>query len=95
MPASSPSARQGSLVAAIDQGVLLFGGGLASGSSSSDTWIWNGSVWNAVSTLHLPPMTGDAAGLTSENGMALMVVYASSSTTPSTFRFSAGDWLAA
>jgi hypothetical protein len=83
---NSPSARSGHLMASVAQGVLLLG---------NDTWLWDGSQWQSIKPLHALPATAAAAGITSQEGAALMIVYRSLNASPETFLFSQGDWSAA
>ena len=91
-PKASPSARQNALLAPESQGVLLFGGD-HDFIRLSDTWSWDGTDWQTVPTSHAPhPIY--SAGMTSRNGQAVLVAYASFPGQAQTYVMSKGDWTA-
>ena len=84
-PSKSPSARAGHLMASVSQGVLLLG---------NDTWLWDGSTWQAITAAHPLPVSVAGAGMTSQDGAALLVLYRTRDASPEEFLFAKGDWIA-
>jgi hypothetical protein len=72
-PPGSPPSRTGAAVAAVDGGVVVFGGLSNDGTYSAlaDTWVWDGSTWTEKST-EVAPSGRFFAAAASLNGRAVV-----------------------
>jgi Tfp pilus assembly protein PilV len=89
-PATRPSARRHHLMASVSQGVLLVGGD-GDRANFADAWTWDGTDWQSVPTLHAPTQYSPA-GMTSRNGQAVLVTFASKDGEALTYTLSQNDW---
>jgi Galactose oxidase, central domain len=87
-----PAARQNHVMTTTTGGLLLFGGD-GKGTSLADTWTWNGTGWQVLSAAHSPSAGWGVAGMTSRDGNALMLSYASIDRPGQTSTFVQGDWV--
>jgi hypothetical protein len=86
-PSASPVPRQHHVMASGSAGVALFGGFARDGAQLRDTWQWNGATWQQLPTLHSPSSWG-IAGMTSRNGVPVVMTFPSASSTLETFEMS-------
>ena len=74
-PAVAPSARQGAVMVAQGDGLILFGGCVANSSCTcdylADTWRWDGSAWTQVNPVHSPPARELAQGAALDGNVIL------------------------
>lgn len=95
-PAQSPPPRGGASLcwSAVDQGVVLFGGVDPANQEYGDTWLWNGSNWQARTPVHSPPARHLALAIEDPTGGVLLL---SGMTTTTLFddqwRWDGSDWL--
>lgn len=96
-PGPGPAPRSGHAMARadLDSGALLFGGRLASGLLSAETWLWKPAGWQQLSPAQAPSARAGHALATDE--MQLDSVYLFGGRTAAglsneLWRFSAGQW---
>lgn len=96
-PGPGPAPRFGHAMARADleSGALLFGGRLASGALSAETWLWKPAGWQQLAPALAPsPRTGHALA-TDEMQVAVLYLFggrSASGLSNELWRFSAGEW---